>query len=63
MKKITMYTTIKIIFLILFSLFQICMVTSIFKDVKVVDKISLNSNTERTKLKSDKKNQDDNIFL
>ena len=62
MKKITMYTTIKIIFLILFSLFQICMVTSIFKDVKVVDKISINS-SETSSLKSGKKTPDENFIL
>lgn len=41
--KITWYTSLKIIFLIIFSAFQIMMVTSIFKNIKIVSKISMNS--------------------
>lgn len=39
--KITWYTWVKVIFLILFSFFQIVMITSIFKNVKVVSKIEM----------------------
>ena len=62
MSKISLYTTLKIVFLILFSGFQICMVMSIFKDVKVVDKISINT-SETSSLKSGKKTPDENFIL
>ena len=39
--KITWYTWLKVIFLVLFSVFQIMMVTSIFKNVKIVTKIEM----------------------
>lgn len=39
--KITWYTWVKVIFLISFSFFQIVMITSIFKNVKVVSKIEM----------------------
>jgi hypothetical protein len=62
MSKISLYTTLKIVFLILFSAFQICMVMSIFKDVKVVDKISINT-SETSSLKSGKNTPDENFIL
>ncbi len=43
--KITFYTGVKIIFLVVFSLFQIMMLTSIFGNVKVVSKISVQETT------------------
>ena len=43
MNKISMFTVIKIGFLILFSVFQIFMITSIFNSDKIVNKISINS--------------------
>ena len=39
--KITWYTWLKVIFLVIFSIFQIMMVTSIFKNVKIVTKIEM----------------------
>ena len=52
-KKINIYAIIKIGFLILFSVFQLMMITSIFNNVKVVKQININS--ERKPLKSDNK--------
>ena len=52
-KKINIYAIIKIVFLILFSVFQLMMITSIFNNVKVVKQININS--ERRPLKSDNK--------
>ena len=49
-KKINIYAFIKIGFLILFSIFQLMMITSIFNNVKVVKKININS--EKRPLKS-----------
>lgn len=49
-KKINIYALIKIGFLILFSIFQLMMITSIFNNVKVVKQINVNS--ERKPLKS-----------
>jgi hypothetical protein len=47
--KITFYTFIKIGFLIVFSIFQILMLVSIFGNVKVVSKISVeNTGTSST---------------
>jgi hypothetical protein len=39
--QINWYTTIKIIFLILFAVFQIYLITSVFKSVKIVSKIEM----------------------
>jgi len=49
-RKINIYAIIKIGFLILFSIFQLMMITSIFNNVKVVKQININS--ERRPLKS-----------
>jgi len=49
-KKINIYAIIKIGFLILFSIFQLMMITSIFNNVKVVKQININS--EKRPLKS-----------
>ena len=51
-KKINIYAFVKIGFLILFSIFQLMMITSIFKNVKVVKQININS--ERRPLKGNK---------
>jgi hypothetical protein len=53
-KKINLYAFIKIGFLILFSIFQLMMITSIFNNVKVVKQININSETKP--LKSGKMN-------
>ena len=45
--KITWYTWLKVIFLFLFSVFQIMMVTSIFKNVKIVTKIEMGNKGNR----------------
>ena len=45
--KITWYTWLKVIFLVLFSVFQIMMVTSIFKNVKIVTKIEMGNKGNR----------------
>ena len=49
-KKINIYAFVKIGFLILFSIFQLRMITSIFNNVKVVKQININS--EKRPLKS-----------
>ena len=54
-KKINIYAFIKIGFLILFSIFQLMMITSIFKNVKVVKQININS--ERKPLKAGNKQE------
>ena len=59
-KKINIYAFVKIGFLILFSIFQLMMITSIFKNVKVVKQININS--ERKPLKSGN-NQETTDFL
>lgn len=43
--KITFYTAIKIIFLMIFSIFQILMLTSILGNVKVVSKIIVDTSS------------------
>ena len=48
-KKINLYAFAKIGFLILFSVFQIMMITSIFTNVKVVKQININSETKPLK--------------
>jgi hypothetical protein len=48
-KKINIYAIIKIVFLIIFSVFQIMMITSIFNNVKVVKQINVNSETKPLK--------------
>ena len=48
-KKINMYAFAKIGFLILFSIFQLMMITSIFNNVKVVKQININSETRPLK--------------
>lgn len=40
-KRITMFTSLKIIFLLIFSAFQIYMITSVVQNVKVVKKIEM----------------------
>ena len=52
-KKINLYALVKIGFLIIFSVFQLMMITSIFTNVKVVSQININS--ERKPLKSGNK--------
>ena len=52
-KKINIYAFVKIGFLILFSIFQLMMITSIFNNVKVVKQININS--EKRPLKSGQK--------
>lgn len=52
-KKINIYAFVKIGFLILFSIFQLMMITSIFNNVKVVKQININS--EKRPLKSGNK--------
>ena len=47
--KITWYTSLKVLFLVMFSVFQIMMVTSIFNKVKIVNKISMNSSKGKDK--------------
>ena len=54
-RKINIYAIIKIGFLILFSIFQLMMITSIFNNVKVVKQININS--ERKPLKSGNKQE------
>ena len=49
-RKINIYAIVKIGFLILFSIFQLMMITSIFNNVKVVKQININS--EKRPLKS-----------
>ena len=49
--KISIYNYVKITFWILFSIFQICIVTTIFKDFQIVNKISINTKSEISKLK------------
>ena len=48
-KKINIYAIIKIGFLILFSVFQLMMITSIFNNVKVVKQININSENKPLK--------------
>ena len=48
-KKINIYAFAKIGFLILFSIFQLMMITSIFTNVKVVKQININSETKPLK--------------
>ena len=48
-KKVNIYAFIKIGFLILFSIFQLMMITSIFNNVKVVKQINVNSETKPLK--------------
>ena len=50
-KKINIYAFIKIGFLILFTVFQLMMITSIFSNVKVVKQINVNSETRPLKSK------------
>ena len=59
-KKINIYAFIKIGFLILFSIFQLMMITSIFNNVKVVKQININSETKP--LKSGKVNNNPNFL-
>ena len=54
-RKINIYAIVKIGFLILFSIFQLMMITSIFNNVKVVKQININS--ERKPLKSGNKQE------
>ena len=51
-KKINIYAIAKIGFLILFSIFQLMMITSIFNNVKVVKQINVNANSENRPLKA-----------
>ena len=51
-KKINIYAFAKIGFLILFSMFQLMMITSIFNNVKVVKKINVNSENRPLKSKN-----------
>ena len=51
-KKINIYAIAKIGFLILFSIFQLMMITSIFNNVKVVKQININSETKPLKAKN-----------
>ena len=48
-RKINIYAFAKIGFLILFSIFQLMMITSIFTNVKVVKQININSETKPLK--------------
>ena len=48
-RKINIYAFAKIGFLILFSIFQLMMITSIFNNVKVVKQININSETKPLK--------------
>ena len=48
-KKINIYALAKIGFLILFSIFQLMMITSIFNNVKIVKQININSETKPLK--------------
>ena len=48
-KKINIYAVVKIGFLILFSVFQLMMITSIFNNVKVVKQININSENKPLK--------------
>ena len=54
-RKINIYAIVKIGFLILFSIFQLMMITSIFNNVKVVKQININS--EKRPLKSGNKQE------
>jgi len=51
-KKINIYAIAKIGFLILFSIFQLMMITSIFNNVKVVKQINVNSENRPLKAKN-----------
>ena len=51
-KKINIYAIAKIGFLILFSIFQLMMITSIFNNVKVIKQINVNANSENRPLKA-----------
>jgi hypothetical protein len=51
-KKINIYAIAKIGFLILFSIFQLMMITSIFNNVKVVKQINVNSENRPLKSKN-----------
>ena len=57
-KKINIYAFIKIGFLILFSIFQLMMITSIFNNVKVVKQININSETRPLKSGKNKETPD-----
>ena len=60
-KKINIYAFAKIGFLILFSIFQLMMITSIFNNVKVVKQININQETKP--LKYGKNNPETTDFL
>jgi hypothetical protein len=59
--KITFYTAVKIIFLIIFSIFQILMLTSIFGNVKVTSKIQMTESSPNKPFVD--KDARENIFL
>ena len=64
--KISIYNYVKITFWILFSIFQICIVTTIFKDFQIVNKISINTKSEISKLKDteqDKEIKKKDVYL
>lgn len=60
--KITFYTFVKILFLVAFSVFQILMLTSIFSNVKVLNKIEIN-NSEMTNKGYSKNFGESNVVL
>jgi len=51
--KISYYTLFKIVFLLLFSLIQVYILTSIFGGVKVVNTIYVNANSENSSFNND----------
>ena len=57
-KKINIYAVVKIGFLILFSVFQLMMITSIFNNVKVVKQININSENKPLKKTNANDNED-----
>ncbi len=64
--KVSIYSYLKMGFLIFFSIFQIWIVTTIFKDFKIINKISINSKSELSKLKEtedDKEHKKPDVFL
>ena len=64
--KVSIYSYLKMGFLIIFSIFQIWIVTTIFKDFQIINKISINSKSELSKLKEtedDKEHKKPDVFL
>jgi len=57
-----MYTAIKIIFLLIFSAFQIIMITNIFGDVKITHEIKFTSN-EMSSSKKYGGNEENNVLI